>query len=156
MTSQARIDANRRNARRSTGPRTSAGKARASRNARQHGLSIAVLEDAEASAEAERLALTLAGVAGDRTRLEQARSFAQAELDLLRVRAVRRALMSGNAEQAARETTAAAAAQPPRDALTVVGDATAMLNNLLQLERLERYERRAMSRRKKALRALRG
>jgi hypothetical protein len=115
-----------------------------------------VLEDAEASAEAERLAHSLAAVAGDRARLEQARSFALAELDLLRVRVVRRALMSGNTEQAARETTAAAAAQPSRDALTVVGAATAMLNNLRQLERLERYERRAMSRRKKALRALRG
>jgi hypothetical protein len=152
MTSQARIDANRRNARRSTGPRTAAGKARASRNAWQHGLSIPVLE--EASVEAERLAHTIAGMAGDRARLEHARRFAQAELDLLRVRAVRSALMSGNTEQAARGTTAAA--QAPRDLLTVVGDATAMLNNLLQLERLGRYERRAMSRRKKALRALGG
>jgi hypothetical protein len=115
-----------------------------------------VPEDGEVSAEVERLALILAGVAGDRARLEHARNFAQAELDLLRVRGVRRALMSGNTKQAARETTAAAAAQPPRNALTVVGDATAMLNNLLQLERLERYERRTMSRRKKALRALRG
>jgi hypothetical protein len=38
-------DANRANARRSTGPRTAAGKARASRNAVRHGLSVSVLAD---------------------------------------------------------------------------------------------------------------
>ena len=37
-TSQARIDANRRNAQRSTGPRTSAGKRRSARNAVTHGI----------------------------------------------------------------------------------------------------------------------
>ena len=39
MTSPAKIAANRRNARRSTGPRSAAGKARARRNAFRHGLS---------------------------------------------------------------------------------------------------------------------
>lgn len=38
MTSDKQIDANRRNARKSTGPKTSEGKARASRNATKHGL----------------------------------------------------------------------------------------------------------------------
>jgi len=38
MTSQARIAANRRNAQKSTGPKTEAGKAAASRNALKHGL----------------------------------------------------------------------------------------------------------------------
>src|ERR1044072_6217533 len=38
MTSPAKIAANRRNARRSTGPRSAAGKARARRNAFRHGL----------------------------------------------------------------------------------------------------------------------
>lgn len=38
MTSQARLDANRRNALRSTGPRSAAGKARSAQNALKHGL----------------------------------------------------------------------------------------------------------------------
>lgn len=41
MTSQAKIDANRRNARLSTGPKTTDGRRRSSQNARKHGLSIA-------------------------------------------------------------------------------------------------------------------
>jgi hypothetical protein len=39
MTTQAKIDANRRNAAKSTGPKTAAGKARVSLNALKHGLS---------------------------------------------------------------------------------------------------------------------
>jgi hypothetical protein len=38
MSSDKQIEANRRNARKSTGPRTAAGKARASRNSRKHAL----------------------------------------------------------------------------------------------------------------------
>ena len=41
MTSARKLEANRRNARASTGPRTAAGKARAAQNARRHGLSLA-------------------------------------------------------------------------------------------------------------------
>ncbi|UPJ41121.1 hypothetical protein IVB40_28120 [Bradyrhizobium sp. 40] len=39
MTSQRKIETNRLNAKRSTGPKTNTGKAKSSRNARQHGLS---------------------------------------------------------------------------------------------------------------------
>ena len=52
MTSIARRDANRRNAQRSTGPRTPAGKATSSKNALQHGLLAAqtLLPDEDADA----------------------------------------------------------------------------------------------------------
>jgi hypothetical protein len=41
MTTQAQVEANRRNAQLSTGPKTGAGKQRASRNAVRHGISPA-------------------------------------------------------------------------------------------------------------------
>jgi len=43
MTSEAQIEANRRNSQRSTGPRTEAGKARSRRNALRHGLAARTL-----------------------------------------------------------------------------------------------------------------
>src|SRR5689334_23847330 len=45
MTSPAKAQANRRNAQRSTGPRSAAGKARTARNAYQHGLSLPISDD---------------------------------------------------------------------------------------------------------------
>ncbi len=61
MASVCQIAANRKNARRSTGPRTAASKARVSRNALWHGLGIPVTRDPEVSAEIDRLAAALAG-----------------------------------------------------------------------------------------------
>jgi hypothetical protein len=45
MASKRQIEANRTNAKRSTGPKTKAGKARSSRNALRHGLSRPTLQD---------------------------------------------------------------------------------------------------------------
>jgi hypothetical protein len=54
-TSEKQIEANRRNAQQSTGPRTSAGKAASRRNALKHGiLARAVLTEAEESGEGTR------------------------------------------------------------------------------------------------------
>ena len=46
MATRAQIEANRRNARRSTGPRTAEGKAASSRNAVTHGLTVAASDEA--------------------------------------------------------------------------------------------------------------
>ncbi len=57
MASTKRVTANRRNARKSTGPRTQSGKARSSRNALKHGLSaeqIVILDEDPAAFEALR------------------------------------------------------------------------------------------------------
>ena len=60
MGSDRQIAANRQNARRSTGPRTSPGKKRACKNALRHGLAVS-LQSAKVSDEVKRLAHAIAG-----------------------------------------------------------------------------------------------
>jgi len=145
MTSAAVLAANRANAARSTGPRTRAGKAAVARNALRHGLTLPVLADATLAAEVSALAGRIAGPgagacsgevdAGSPTRTcaneEEARRaaalrIAEAQVDVLRVRRVRGEIMA---------------------AWVGADDVTA------RLMRLDRYERRALSRRKAAIKA---
>src|SRR5262245_37177102 len=53
MTSEARIEANRRNAKKSTGPRTEAGKRKSSQNALKHGLTAVTAAPPAAPGEVE-------------------------------------------------------------------------------------------------------
>jgi hypothetical protein len=95
-TSDRQIAANRRNARRSTGPRSRGGKQRAGRNSFRHGLSIS--SSASCAAEAERLAREIAGDTNNNNSiiLERARAVAYAELDLARVQRAKIALIERN------------------------------------------------------------
>jgi hypothetical protein len=149
MTSQPRIIANRRNARRSTGPRTAASKGRASRNATRHRLSVSVLNDPQIAIQVEALAAVVAGASPSETRLEHARAFAEAEFELRRVRCIRTALMNFVPVKPVPQGS-----PPAAENLAAVPDRVAVLKNLPEVLRLERYECRAMSRRRKALRAL--
>src|SRR6266487_3408778 len=97
MSSHRQIAANRRNARRSTGPRTPAGVKRAARNALRHGLTIPLARDPVACAEVNRLAAALVGPCPSPARLEQARIAAEAEFELRRVRAHRKSLLDRKA-----------------------------------------------------------
>jgi len=92
VASKRQIEANRRNARSSTGPRSSAGKRSASRNAIRHGLTVRLSGPAFERA-AESLARKLAGNTDDALALELARTAAEAELQLTRVRQARTALI---------------------------------------------------------------
>src|SRR6478735_3100749 len=88
-TSETKIAANRRNSRRSSGPRTAQGKLRVSRNALRHGLAVVAHRAPAMAAELDRLATAVGGEHADAAAREQALIIAESELTLLRVRAVR-------------------------------------------------------------------
>jgi hypothetical protein len=89
LTSDRKIKANRANARASTGPKTSHGRARAGRNALRHGLSQPVCSDPALSEEVEALAREIAGPDANGEVQELARRVAEAQIDLRRVRYAR-------------------------------------------------------------------
>ena len=88
MASERQIAANRLNARKSTGPRSRAGKQRASRNAYRHGLSASVV-----AKQIDDLAHQIVGEGEDGVCLQLARSVAEAHLELARIRQTKVALI---------------------------------------------------------------
>jgi hypothetical protein len=172
-------EANRANARSSSGPRSSAGKARAARNARRHGLTTSIWSDADLSAEAEAFARDLAGPAAGAELQSRGREAAAAHIDVDRVRRLRHCLMLQHlADPLLIPTASQAARQHVRDlielderlskdhyipwrlraAMEIPEGAerfALVISNLARrLAALERYERRAISRRKRAFRNL--
>jgi len=93
MASERQIAANRRNARKSTGPRSGAGRKRASRNAYRHGLTLSITSSAAVTKQLGKLVHKIAGDTDAPIILERAREIAQAELDLARVRRAKVALI---------------------------------------------------------------
>ena len=93
MISARKLRANRANSRRSTGPRTIADRVTAARNSRRHGLAIPISLDPALSVEVEAMAQMIAG--NDSLELiETARRIAEAEVDVIRVRRARKELLS--------------------------------------------------------------
>ena len=130
MTSESQSTANRANAKKSTGPRSQNGKAKASRNALRHGLDALGSGDTGFSEKIDRLAKAICQQDRDHFSYRQALTIAASFLDIARVRAARVRIL---------ET----APEPPSLHLA-----------LPKILRLERYERRALSRRRRAVRAL--
>jgi hypothetical protein len=150
MTSQAKIAANRRNAQRSTGPRTASGKARVRRNALRHGLAALALRDPSTTAEIQ----DLAGVIGQGVGIgEEAQIIAACEVLLKRVRGARLAIMESMMANSVTPEGDAPTARPDGLASPLVSDHERVQQCLRQLDLLERYERRALSQRKRAVRS---
>jgi hypothetical protein len=150
MTSELQRQSNRRNAIRSTGPRTARGKMRASRNAFKHGLATSIADNPTKAAEIARLvALIGAQSAGDRVQGEYVRIAVEANLELSRIRSIRTKLIPKTpAPNIASATDDLANADSWR------AEFETALQSLAELTSVERYERRAFSRRNRALRKL--
>lgn len=176
MASDHKVAANRKNSAKSTGPRSRAGKARSRLNALRHGLATRVANDVIRAVELERLASHFAGGASE-DRVEQARVVAEAELDVLRVRSIRTALFDKAAVNPDPYFPAKNLTGPEKGEKSAAGETTdtnapgdyqlsdlaragrtdaTMLDVLLDFTKLDRYERRALSRRKRAIREFLG
>jgi hypothetical protein len=139
MTSTRKVRSNQKNARASTGPRSAQGKARASQNARQHGLSLSALVDPDHSAAVKAWARSLLGDSKSKELQAIALQIAAAQVDLLRVRQARHFALT-------RALTDASGADGPISAAEAVAKVASALIAL------DRYEKRALSRRKFAAR----
>jgi hypothetical protein len=137
MTSARKIESNKRNASRSTGPRTAGGKSRSRSNARRHGLATRLEDDLAEREKIEDLAAILAEGSDDFGRIEQSRVVAECYFDLNRIRAARHDAFLTTADL---ENASVSAFD---DALRAIAS-------------ISRYETRALSKRRQALRKSNG
>ncbi len=135
MTSAARVAANRRNAGRSSGPRTIRGKARAARNALRHGLAMPQSHDGDFVRRLEALTQAVRAATGAPRPI--AAAIAEARLELLRARQATVEMLKA----ALREQSTSEAGLDPDTRIGLAFAAKAP-----QLARLARYDRRAWSR----------
>ncbi len=94
MATEKQIAANRENAKRSTGPKTVAGRLKSSRNAYRHGFSSPLPFDPATLAKVDAFAHALVGKEANEASLISASDFAEAQLELSRIRATRTALIA--------------------------------------------------------------
>jgi len=173
MASEPQIAANRRNGRKSTGPRSGGGKNRSSRNAYRHGLTLSIASSEEFAKQLDKLARKIAGDTEDPILLERAHAIAQSELDLARVRRAKVALIERASAFGELDPPRLTVAQmirglnafdrgvpKPIDVLAPMPSqepyrsAEAVRRVLPDLCKLDRYERRAAVRRDRAVRDL--
>ena len=180
MTTDRQRRANQSNAKVSTGPATSRGKARSAKNALRHGLSIPVRRDPALAPQAEAIALIIAGPNADAETLDYARQIGEAQVDLNRVRSLRREVIANGLSHPRSACPFTPLQQVrllnrflirlERNKVTSIDLETidpvihpkplgwgavfvaALADSAGELTRLERYERRALSRRKSAIR----
>jgi len=126
MASEKQIAANRANAKRSTGPKTAAGKLVSSRNAFRHGLSCPLPPGLATSPKVYAIARALTNDGACDKQWVSAVEFANAQCELLKIQALRTEMMLG-------------------------GDLESLgTHQLRRLASLDRYERYSRTRRRRA------
>ena len=131
MATEKQIAANRANAKHSTGPKTLAGKLKSSRNAYRHGLSGRAPPDLAGSASVNLMAHMLFNEQASEDQQTSFADFARAQAELLRVQAIR------------------------TEQLRMIDLNNTNVEILKRIAALDRYERYALTRRRRARRKLR-
>jgi hypothetical protein len=172
MTTERKVHANRQNAKCSSGPKSSDGKKRAAQNARRHGLSVPPLASEDDAVWIKRMVDATCGVDADADIRGLVQEIFYAQSTLLRVRGARKQLFSrvlndpdflSKKERKMSSILASVEAQigPIKipDLLKPLFEksqredryAIILKDFASQLETMERYENRALSKRRKAI-----
>jgi hypothetical protein len=167
VATERQIEANRRNAKKSTGPQSAGGKKRCGQNAHRHGLSKPI-SSVDFERQLEFLARQIAGEALDARTVELARVAAEADLELARIRHFKVAMIervvADGSVGSFRHSGRGCIKPPwpiPTDPLATMPreepyrSAEATRRLLPEFVKLLRYEERAAGRRNRAIRKLR-